>query len=665
MCFSYSDRNEASEPYSNFVTRYTIPVTDFFRFAVPLKRNLYLNHIDLYLIHTGSSDGPLTIDLLSSNKMTRYTVRAASISSDGPLRLMIEKEFFVLGSLSISIKVPPSCNIAICANEKGPCLEINGCVVKDYDLKICPIISIVTPLYKTNIAYLHQTLQSVIDQIYPRWELCLVDDGSGDPAMSKAVKKYVSDNPKIKFKSLMKNCGIAQASNVGLEMASGEYIGFLDHDDLLTPKTLLEIVEYINRDPEVDLIYTDEDKVNSEGRFLGPFYKPDWNYPMLLSQMYTCHFSIYRKSIVDKIGGLRKEYDGSQDYDFALRFIEKTKRIGHVPEILYHWRITEGSTSSSINNKPMARINAVRALQDHFKRTKVKAVVSAGPFQGHYRFEYVFRKRPGVTIIIPTRDNVDCLSTLIETMGITSYKNYRVIIMDNGSSNPETKRYLRGLSGDSKYTVIRYNKPFNFSAINNYAVKRVKDDPYVLFLNDDTEVMDHDWLWQMVQHFNREEVAAVGAKLLYLDHRIQHAGIFVGINGVAGHSHKYLWDWYPGYFSRPHIAQDITAVTAACMLVDRRVFLELGGFDTDLPRAFNDVDFCLKIGRSGKKIVYTPYARLYHKESVSRGLDREQDAQFRKAINIMERRWRCSRFKDPYYNPNLPNNCEGNSWIEQ
>jgi GT2 family glycosyltransferase len=354
--------------------------------------------------------------------------------------------------------------------------------------------------------------------------------------------------------------------------------------------------------------------------------------------MYMCHFSVYRKTIIDEIGGIRKGFDGSQDYDLALRFIEQTKNIFHVPKILYHWRITPSSTASSIVNKPDARINGARALADHLKRINRKAMVTAGYYPGHYDVRYILTKKPKISIIIPFKDEVSVLNNLLKTFEMTSYKNYEIILVDNNSTNHETHEYLSGLSSNKKIRILKYDKKFNFSKINNYAVSACDvSSEHVLFLNNDVEIMHPNWLSNMVQHFVRPEVAAVGAKLLYLDHRIQHAGIIIGVNGVAGHSHKMLWDWDPGYFSRPHLTQDISAVTGACMLVRKKEFLDVGGFDPKLPAAFNDVDFCLKLRKECKSIVYTPFARLYHRESNTRGYDAITDENFLNYCNFIKK----------------------------
>jgi GT2 family glycosyltransferase len=345
-----------------------------------------------------------------------------------------------------------------------------------------------------------------------------------------------------------------------------------------------------------------------------------------------------------------------------LRFIEQTKNVFHVPIILYHWRVTSSSTSSSITNKPDARINGARALADHLKRVKRKAMVVAGYYPGHYDVRYILPKKPRISIIVPFKDQVSILNNLLNTFEITSYPDYELVLVNNNSEKLETQRYLARIPSSKNIRVIGYNKKFNFSKIINYAVS-LCDSEYVLFLNNDIEIMHPNWLTNMVQHFIRPEVAAVGAKLLYLDHRIQHAGIIVGVNGVAGHSHKMLWDWDPGYFSRPHLTQDVTAVTGACMLVKKRDFLAVNGFDPKLPKAFNDVDFCLKLRDKGKSIVYTPFARLYHRESYTRGYDSIADETFLKSISYIEDKWDLSKFVDPFYNPNLPDNCESRHWV--
>jgi GT2 family glycosyltransferase len=651
--------------YSNEECIHPFNIVDRFSCKIPVKLPSDITSIKLFFgTYQKICQGTLfiKIEVDSSPDHTLFTIPIKDIQDNAPLELTFDKPKFASKDLSVYIKADYSSQdtIAVWVNRVGICAVVKGEISKEYSFKYYPKISIITPVYKTKLTFLKGAVESVLGQLYDKWELILVDDFSNDPEITNYLKDLSNLNG-VKVISNSTNLGIAAATNIGIDRASGEFITFLDHDDLLDISALLKIVSYINSDPSTDLVYTDEDKVTEDGVHFAHFYKPDWNYNMLLSQMYTCHLSVYRGSILKKIGGIREGYDGSQDYDLVLRFIEETRRIGHVPEVLYHWRSCPGSTSQSIQNKPQARINAVRAISEHLSRVGTEALVYAGPFQGHYHVDYTLKEEPLVSIVIPFKDNVTYLKNLFYTMGLTSYKNYEIILVSNNSVEEDTFNFLNSVK--DRVSIIYYDYPFNFSAINNFAVrsKECRGD-LVLFLNNDTEVMHPEWLTELVKQFTLEKVSIVGGKLLYLNHQIQHAGIFVGVNGVAGHSHKKMYDYMPGYFSRPHIVQEITAVTGACMMVKKEVFLGLGGFDEGLPKAFNDVDLCLKARKEGHLIVYTPYCRVYHLESMSRGLDSLSDPGFKEAIHKMEDRWGVFSFKDPYYNPNLPTNCEVGRW---
>lgn len=631
-----------------------------FVFCEKFKKG-FIRYIDLYLKRDTTVPSFINADIYIDKNHKKYAIPIKNIVEDIPLRLEINHKINEKTTFTLKLNTEDNIeDIYLWTNEKGPCIIVVGDKYSEYNFNKNILFSIITPVYKTNIDLLSKTINSVKIQSYTNWELCIVDDGSNDKSLLKFLESI--KNKKIKISIYKKNKGIVWATNKSLEMASGDYIGFLDHDDLLDEHALLKVAQIINDHPETDMIYTDEDKIFNNEKFGGQFYKPDWNYNLMLSSMYTCHFSVYRKKIIDELGGLRRGIDGSQDYDLVLRAIERTKNIRHIPEILYHWRITSNSTSMSIMNKPEARINAVRAISDHLKRMKRDAIVTAGPHQGHYDVRYILKSYPKISIIIPFKDNYKLLKNLLETFKITDYKNYEIILVDNRSKKKETLEFLKTIN-DEKIIKVKYDKGFNFSTLNNHIVNTYVKSKYILFLNNDIEIMHPEWLNRMIQQFVRPEVSVVGAKLLYIDHRIQHAGIFVGINGIAGHSHKFMWDWEPGYFSRPHLVQDITAVTGACMLVKKSDFLSVGGFDKELSKAFNDIDLCLKLRDKGKAIVYTPYACLYHHESVTRGLDSINEPEFLKAISYIENKWNISSFKDPFYNPNLPNNCEGTRWI--
>jgi glycosyltransferase involved in cell wall biosynthesis len=597
-----------------------------------------------------------------------------SIVDNQPYRLMIEKDINVKNSVEIQIRAlyKELDRIAIWINENGPVCRVGGTLEVPFKFNNNPKISIITPVYKPKLNYFKAAIESVLNQIYDNWELILVDDLSKD----KKLYNYIESlkDSRIVFIKNNKNLGIALASNIAIEKATGEYCCLLDHDDLLSNDALLRIADTINSNPSVEYIYSDEDKVNDNNEFFGAFYKPDWNYHMFLSYMYPCHLATYKTNTLKKIKGFKEGYDGSQNYDLTLRVIENVKRenIAHIPSILYHWRIHADSTSAGIQNKPDARINAQRAIKDHLNRLKKPAIVSAGPFQGHYRVQYKHLSEPSVAIIMPFKDQPKYLENYLYTIQDTAYSNYTIYLVDDNSTNKNIPKIIKKYSSILNNIKVLHYKDifdfkniFNFSKINNYAVKEIDRDKkhdFYLFMNNDMEIMSPDWLSALVNPTIDSNVAVVGGKLLYLNHLIQHAGIFVGINGLCGVSHKGVSDYITGYYSRPHIVQEMTAVTGACMLVRSNVFKEVGGFEEDLPKAFNDIDLCLKIRSNNHLIIFTPYCRLYHHESISRGLDSINDQEFQSYIKYMMNKWYINGYKDPYYNINLSRNCESSNW---
>lgn len=422
------------------------------------------------------------------------------------------------------------------------------------------------------------------------------------------------------------------------------------------------MAKLLQEHPDADMIYSDEDHINTKGKRIDPYFKPDWSPDLFLSSMYTCHFGVYRKKLIDEIGGFRKAFEGSQDYDLVLRLTEKTDNIYHIPGILYHWRKILGSTAMKYQAKGYADVNARKALEDALKRRKINGKVLSGIYPGTFRIKREIIGNPQVSIIIPTRDQAGFLEKCIDSIEKkTDYKNYDILIIDNNSEEIKTKDYFEKISKKPNIRVLKYEYPFNFSGINNYAVTQSKSD-YILFLNNDTEVISEEWLCAMLEHAQRTEVGAVGCKLLYPDNTIQHAGLILGISGIpgkpgiAGHSHKHFPDDAYGYYMKPHIIQNLSAVTGACLMMRRDVFQEVGGFDDNLAYAFNDVDLCLKIRGKGYLIVYTPYAKLYHYESQSRGYENnpEKMKRFFGEIEYMREKWGKVIDKgDPYYNANL------------
>ena len=525
-----------------------------------------------------------------------------------------------------------------------------------------PKISIVTPVWNIDETWLRLAIESVSNQVYDNWELCIADGGSTKQHVKKVLKEYAKKDKRIKVKFLLENKGIAGNSNGALSLATGEFVTFLDHDDELVPVTLYEIVNLLNENPDLDFIYSDEDKIDERGKRINPFFKPDWSPDMFLSCNYPIHITVIRKSLIDMVSGFREGYDGSQDYDLFLRVTERIEknRIAHIPKILYHWRTIATSAASSLEAKPYAYTAAKKALKDAAVRRTIETEdVVDGIWIGSYRFKYKIKGSPKVSIIIPTKDNVDTLKICIDSiLEKTDYENYELVIVDNQSKEEETFEYFDKIKNNPRIKILEYNKPFNFSAINNFAVSKV-DAGYLLFLNNDTEVISEEWLSAMLEHAQRREVGAVGAKLLYPNNTIQHAGIIIGIIGkppVAGHSHRYFPASHFGYCGRIQHVQNLSAVTAACMMVRKEVFEDVGGFDENLTVAFNDVDFCLKIREKDYLIVYTPYAELYHYESLSRGYDDkpEKKARFLKEVEYVRAKWEHVIDKgDSYYNPNL------------
>jgi len=511
-------------------------------------------------------------------------------------------------------------------------------------LKYRPKISVAVPLYNTRKDWLEEMIESVQGQIYENWELCLADDASAEPHVREVVEAYRKNDARIKVTYREKNGHISRASNSALSLATGEFVALLDHDDLLTPDAFYKVVRLLNSHPDADMIYSDEDKLDANGNRVEPHFKPDWSPDTFTSCMYTCHLGVYRRKLIEEIGGFRPGFEGAQDYDLVLRLTEKTGKIYHIPEILYHWRKVPGSTAVEVASKPYAVEAGRKAVEEAMRRRGTKAEVLSRPDITIYRVRREIRGLPRVTILIPTKDKVDFLKRCITSIEEkTGYKNYEIVIVDNDSIREETERYLRTVP----YTVMRFRSPFNFSKINNFAVEKTRGD-HLLFLNNDTEVINGDWLEAMLEHSQRDEIGAVGAKLLYPDNTIQHAGVVLGIGGVAGHSHKHFPADSPGYAHALAIIRNYSAVTAACLMMRRRVFEEVGGFEEKLPHSFNDVDLCLKLKKAGYAVVFTPFAQLYHYETATRPTT-VSDFE----VRYMRRKWDGILKNDPCYNPNL------------
>lgn len=519
--------------------------------------------------------------------------------------------------------------------------------ITNFDYK--PLISIVVPVYNVDEIWLRKAINSVMDQYYDKWELCLADDASPNPRVREVLKEYSELDPRIRINFRPQNGGIVKASNTALKLARGAYVGLLDHDDELTPDALYQVVKSLQTE-RYDLIYSDEDKLEMDGTPCDPHFKPDFNLDLLYSINYICHFTVIRRKILEEIGGFREGLDGSQDYDLFLRITEKKRNIHHIRKVLYHWRKIPGSTAATVEAKSYVFEAAKKALRDTLKKRNIKAEVQDGLWKGSYRVKREISGEPLVSIIIPFRDKVEILKVAIDSIfAKTSYENYEILLVNNDSQLLETRQYIREMENCPRVEVLHYNAPFNFSAINNFAALKAKGE-YLILLNNDTEVIDPDWIQGMLEHAQRPEVGCVGVKLLYPNNHIQHAGVIVGIGGAANHAFSKIPADQNGYMGNINVIRDYSAVTAACVMVKKSVYEEMDGLDEEnLAVAFNDVDFCLRLREKGYLVVYTPYSLLYHHESYSRGYS----VNFNEEYYLRTRHQDFFRQVDPYYNPNL------------
>ena len=520
-----------------------------------------------------------------------------------------------------------------------------------------PLISIAVPAYQTPVEFLKQMIESLISQTYSEWELCIANASPDNEGMQKVLADYSARDSRVRFCNLKENLGIAENTNQAFAMAKGEFMGLLDHDDLLAPNALYEIVKALQDHPEADALYTDEDKVTTElDEHFQPHLKPDFNLDLLRSNNYICHFFVVRRSIVEKAGGFRKEFDGAQDYDFIFRCTENAREVLHVPEILYHWRTHKASTADNPASKMYAFEAGKRAIEANLERTKTKGIVTHTQDLGFYRVKYPVQGNPLVSVIIPNKDEKETLQTCLEMLEKnTSYQNFEIIIIENNSTTDEIFKYYKELSKDPRIHLLRWGKEFNYSAINNFGVAHAKGE-YLLFLNNDVKAINPDWMEEMLGVCQRPEVGGVGAKLIYPDNTIQHAGCVIGMGGIAGHMFVDMPADRTGYLHKASLLQDMSAVTAACLMMKKNVFEEAGGFTEDLAVAFNDVDLCLKVRKNDHLIVYDPYVKLYHMESKTRGAEdsKEKIRRFQTEIEYMRCHWLdILKNGDPYYNKNL------------
>ncbi len=522
-----------------------------------------------------------------------------------------------------------------------------------------PLISIVIPLYNTPIPYLKELLDSVQAQTYPNFQLCLAD-GSDNSRTGDYIRENYGTDERIQYKLLENNAGISENTNEAIKMATGEFIMFSDHDDTLAPNALFEIVKEMNEHPGTDVVYTDEDKVTMDGkRYFDPHFKPDFNLDMLRCNNYICHIFVVKREILEQVGMLRREFDGAQDFDFILRCCEKAENIRHVAKILYHWRNHPASTAGNPESKMYAYEAGRNAVQAHYDRIGMKAEVSMTEQWGRYRTKLFVEGDPLVTIIIPNKDHKKELKTCVDSLfEKTSYQNFEILIIENNSTEKEIFAYYKELeAAHENVRVLTWEKEFNYSAINNFGAEHARGE-YLLLLNNDIEVKTENWMEEMLSYCQREDVGIVGAKLLFPNEKIQHAGVILGMgpSGTAGH----LFYNFPGdqfaYAGRSQTTQDLSAVTAACMMVKKELYQKAGGMDEAFQVAFNDIDFCLRVRETGKLVVFQAYAELYHHESLTRGYETSQKnkKRFKEEIKLFKTRWKdLLEAGDPYYNPNL------------
>ncbi|MBL1229653.1 glycosyltransferase family 2 protein [Enterococcus sp. BWB1-3] len=528
------------------------------------------------------------------------------------------------------------------------------------ELKNQVLISVVIPVYNVEVRWLDKCIQSIKDQTYTNWELCIADDASTNKELLDALAAYEKSDSRIKVVFRKENGHICKATNSALEIAEGEFVALLDNDDELAPNALYEVAALLNEHPELNLIYTDEDKIDESGTRSDPAFKPQWSPDLLMGTNYISHLGVYRRSIIEEIGGLREGFEGAQDYDLVLRFTEKTapETIAHIPKVLYHWRMLDTSTAANQGSKNYAFLAGQKALQEALNRRGIAGSVESGAANGLYRVTYDIPEKEMVSIIIPTRNGYKdlkrCVDSIVEK---TEYPNFEIIVADNGSDEAQMEElysHYETMLGD-RFTKLSIDIPFNFSKINNLAAKEAKGK-YLLFLNNDTKVINMNWLTNMVSLAQFDHVGTVGAKLYYENNTIQHAGVIVGLGGVAGHGHHTYPKGDFGYFGKLVVNTDYLAVTAACVMIKKTDFDQLNGFDEEFVVAYNDVDLCIRVyDELGKYNVFAADTELYHYESQSRGYEDtpEKQERFLQEAERFRRRWPDYVENDPFYNPNL------------
>jgi O-antigen biosynthesis protein len=515
---------------------------------------------------------------------------------------------------------------------------------------VAPSISVVVPVYRPDRELLESCVASVVNQDFSGWQLCLCDDASNDPGTVDYLRRLTAADHRVVFTERSVNGGIAAATNSAAKLATGDFLAFLDQDDQLELGALADVALALLDEPDTDVLYTDQDKLELDGSRSEPFFKPDWSPDQLLSHMYVGHLLVMRRTLFEEVGALRPEYDGSQDYDLALRACERARRVTHVPIVAYHWRKIAGSTAEDYRAKPKADVAARAALTDALARSGEKGLVESGLHEGTFRIRREIEGEPLVSVIVPFHDGGEllrrCIVALQERGG---YENWEMLLVDNLSWEPETRAVLNRVVQDPRCRVVPYPQPFNWARLNNFAAGQSKGE-HLLFLNADVEGRSDGWLRAMLEHSQRPDVGPVGARLLYPNGFVQHAGVVMGLGGgIAWHAFCFCPAESPGYFGQAKLVRNCSAVTGACMMVKRRLFERFKGFDERLVIAFNDVDFCLRLGAAGFRTVYTPFAELIHEESAARGRSAREPLE----TLIMLDRWEDRIRNDPYFNVNL------------
>ena len=527
------------------------------------------------------------------------------------------------------------------------------------DFPHMPLFSIVIPGYKTPERYLRELLDSIRTQTYTNWEVCFVDGSPHGSSCVRVLEQYAAKDARIRYISLGKNEGIVGNTNAALAMATGDWVVLCDHDDTLPAHALYELAKAANEHEKAQVIYTDEDKLDMDGKALfDPHFKPDFNPDLLTSVNYICHLFAVRRDLLENVGNFRQEFEGAQDYDFIFRCTEAAEEVYHVPKVCYHWRCHQNSTASNPESKQYAFTAGAKAIMAHYERMGIAAEsVTKGVDYGIYHTKFVIQGDPLVSVIIPNKDHTEDLDTCIRSLlDHSTYQNLEFIVVENNSTKPETFAYYEKIQKEYvNVRVVTWEREFNYSAINNFG-EQFATGEYLLLLNNDTELIEPDTIREMMGFCQREDVGIVGARLLYGDDTIQHAGVVIGFGGVAGHTFIGLHSAENSYFHRAMCAQDYSAVTAACLMTKRSVFEAVGGLSEELAVAFNDIDYCMKVRALGKLVVYAPYALLHHYESKSRGLEDtpQKVERFNREVAMFIKKWPDIIQKgDPYYNPNL------------